>query len=150
MEYKIPEVRARMYLQEVSALYSVDPITNSSGAAEVLRKNFEDADREYMVSVNLDVQGRPISFHVAGIGSLNEVNFNISSVFKIALLQNATSVILCHNHPGGTVYASPEDQQSTIDMVRIGKLLGVRVLDHFILTPTDYMSMRETYPEVFD
>ena len=139
-----------MYLQEISALYSVDPITSSSKAADVLRENFEDADREYMVSVNLDVQGRPISFHIAGIGSLNEVNFNIASVFKIALLQNAASVILCHNHPGGTAYPSSEDIDVTKDMVRIGKMLGIRVLDHFILTPSDYMSMRETYPEAFD
>ena len=114
-----------------------------------MQEQFADADREYFVSVNLDAQGRPISYHVAGIGSICSVHFAVSTVFKVALLQNATSVVLCHNHPGGTLRASDEDIEATETLVQVGEMLGIKVLDHFIITPTDYLSLREERGDLF-
>lgn len=139
-----------MYLKEVSALYNADPIKSTMDAGRLLQKQFADADREYFVSVYLDGQGRPISYHIAGIGSVNAVQFPIASVFKVALLQNAVSVILCHNHPGGTGEPSSEDCDATRELVAAGKLIGIRVLDHIILTPVDYLSLREERGDLFE
>ena len=147
--YKIPEVHARMYLQEVHAIASAEPIRNTGDAGRILREQFADADREYFVSVNLDAKGRPISYHVAGIGSVCSVHFAIDSVFKIALLQNSVSILVCHNHPGGTLAPSNDDLEATKSLVAVGNLLGIRVLDHLIISPDDYVSLREGYGEVF-
>lgn len=138
-----------MYLKEVSAISSETPINNTLRAAEILKENFADADREYFVSVNLDSRGRPISYHVVGIGSVGSVHFGIANIFKIALLQNARSVILCHNHPGGCVEASDEDIDATKTIVSVGKSLDIPVLDHFILTADNYVSLREENREIF-
>ncbi len=138
-----------MYLQEIHTIASTAPIRNSWDAGRILQEQFADADREYFVSVNLDAQGRPISYHVAGIGSICSVHFAVSTVFKVALLQNATSVVLCHNHPGGTLRASDEDIEATETLVRVGEMLGIKVLDHFIITPTDYLSLREERGDLF-
>ena len=138
-----------MYLQEIRAIASVTPIRNTWDAARLLQQQFADADREYFISVNLDVQGRPISYHTAGIGSVGSVHFAIDGVFKVALLQNASSIIVCHNHPGGTPRPSCEDIEATEMLVQAGKMLGIKVLDHFIFTPTDYLSLREERGDLF-
>lgn len=138
-----------MYLQEIRAVTSVTPIRNTWDAARILQQQFADADREYFISVNLDAQGRPISYHTAGIGSICSVYFAIDGVFKVALLQNACSVMLCHNHPGGTPRPSTEDIEATEMLIDVGKKLGIKVLDHFIITPTDYLSLREERGDLF-
>lgn len=138
-----------MYLQEVHAITSVTPIRNTWDAGRILQEQFADADREYFISVNLDAQGRPISYHIAGIGSTCAVPFTVSSVFKTALLQNAVSVLVAHNHPGGTLQESREDVEATELLIRAGEVLGIKVLDHFILTPYDYVSLREKRGDLF-
>lgn len=99
---------------------------------------------------NLDSQGRPISYHVAGVGGTNSVRFPIPNVFKTAIIQNAVSIVLCHNHPGGRLTPSKEDLDATKECVHVGELLGIRLLDHFIISPDDYYSMRERNPELFN
>lgn len=138
-----------MYLQEIQSIMSATPIRNTWDAGRILQQQFADADREYFISVNLDAQGRPISYHVAGIGSICAVHFAVNTMFKVALLQNAVSILLCHNHPSGTLRASDEDIEATETLVQVGELLGIRVLDHFIITPTDYLSLREERGDLF-
>lgn len=139
-----------MYTQEVGAMYGRKPIKSTIDAADALMEHFYDADKEYFVAVHVDAQGRPISFSVVSSGDVNAVHFPISSVFKTALLQNAVSIIVCHNHPGGTLSPSNEDLEATRMLVEAGKILGIKVLDHFILTPTDYLSLRERRGDLFN
>ena len=139
-----------MYTQEVGAMYGRKPIKSTIDAADALMEHFYDADKEYFVAVHMDAQGRPISFSIVSSGDVNAVHFPISSVFKTALLQNAVSIIVCHNHPGGTLSPSNEDLEATRMLVEAGKILGIKVLDHFILTPTDYLSLRERRGDLFN
>lgn len=57
---------------------------------------------------------------------------------------NATSVILVHNHPGGRAEASREDRALTARLSELGRSLGFRVLDHFIVAGTEVLSFRES------
>lgn len=138
-----------MYLQEVQSIASVTPIRNTWDAGRLLQRQFANADREYFISINLDGKGRPISYHVAGVGSIRSVHFPIDGVFKTALLQNAVSIIICHNHPSGNLEPSEEDIDATRLLVAAGEMLGIKVLDHFILTPYDYVSLREERGDLF-
>ena len=149
-DYKIPEITVRMYVKEIDAMYSREPITNTFEMADLLCRQFKDLDREQMIVMNIDAQGRPISYHVAGIGGTTSVHFPITNVFKTAIIQNAVSIVLCHNHPGGKLSPSREDLEATKECVRVGELLGIRLLDHFIISPDDYYSMRERNSELFN
>lgn len=148
-DYRIPEITVRMYVKEIDAMYSREPVTNTFEMGELLCRQFRDLDREQIIVMNLDSQGRPISYYVAGIGGTNAVHFPITNVFKTAIIQNAVSIVLCHNHPGGRLVPSSEDLDATKECVRVGELLGIRLLDHFIISPDDYYSMRERNPELF-
>lgn len=138
-----------MYVEEVSAVYDRESIKTTGDAGRLLSREFFDADREYMIAVNVDSGGRPISYHIVNAGCLNQISFPVANVFKTAIIQNANSILLCHNHPGGTLEASTEDVEMTKLMVEIGRTLGIRILDHFILAKGQYISLREEMPEIF-
>ena len=64
-------------------------------------------------------------------------------VFKAALLANAASIVLAHNHPSGDPAPSPDDVALTRRLVDAGRLLGVEVLDHIVIGEGRYVSVRE-------
>src|SRR5215471_3715346 len=64
-------------------------------------------------------------------------------VFKPAILSNASSVILSHNHPSGDPHPSQEDRALTVRLRQAGKLLGVEVLDHIIVGDGRYYSFAD-------
>jgi DNA repair protein RadC len=68
-------------------------------------------------------------------------------VFKPALLDNATAIIIAHNHPSGSLDPSREDMELTARLKEAGELLCIRVCDHVIFSSSNYRSMQEL--EVF-
>nr|WP_313120027.1 JAB domain-containing protein [Proteiniclasticum ruminis] len=64
-------------------------------------------------------------------------------VFKAAVLSNAASIILFHNHPSGDPAPSSEDQTATERIRDCGRLMGIDLLDHIIIGENTYYSMRE-------
>ncbi len=99
----------------------------------------ERTEKFYVISLNarLDVLGaKRISE-----GSLSEVSAYPRLVVEAALTYNAHSVLFCHNHPGGSVTASAEDVQSTIQLQRLLNSMGILVLDHFIVAGSSTYSM---------
>jgi DNA repair protein RadC len=66
-------------------------------------------------------------------------------VFKSAILANAVGIILCHNHPSGELTPSNEDVQITKLIVDAGKLLGIKVLDHIIVSNKGYRSLTDDF-----
>jgi DNA repair protein RadC len=81
----------------------------------------------------LDVKNQVIGIHTVSIGNLNSAIVSPREVFKAAILANAASIILGHNHPSGDTTPSPEDIQVTQVLFQAGKLLDIDVLDHVII-----------------
>ena len=76
-------------------------------------------------------------------GSLSEVNAYPRRVVETALNYNAHSVLLCHNHPGGTNYPSGQDISATITIQKLLNGVGIMLLDHMIVAGCDIYSMLE-------
>lgn len=76
-------------------------------------------------------------------GSLSEVNAYPRSVVETALNYNAHSVLLCHNHPGGTDYPSGQDIAATQTIQRLLNGVGIMLLDHMIVAGCEIYSMLE-------
>lgn len=102
-------------------------------AAKILRRYLEHEDREHFVTLMLDVKNRVIGIHTVSIGTLNASLVSPREVFKAAILCNAASVILAHNHPSGDLAPSPEDLHVTELLKSAGTLLDIEVLDHVII-----------------
>lgn len=77
-------------------------------------------------------------------GGLNSATVDPRIVFGIALKCGARSIILAHNHPGGGIDPSPEDYAISKKVKEVGDLLGIKLLDHFIVTSDSHCSMSET------
>ena len=96
-------------------------------------------ERFYVISLNARcaVLGR----RKISDGSLSEVSAYPRMVMETALNYNAHSVLLCHNHPGGTCAPSPEDISSTLQLQRLLNGVGILLLDHIIVANDSTYSM---------
>ena len=99
----------------------------------------ERTERFYVVSLN--AQCKVLGRRKISEGSLSEVSAYPRMVMETALNYNAHSVLLCHNHPGGTCAPSPEDISSTIQLQRLLNGVGILVLDHIIVAGDRTYSM---------
>ena len=76
-------------------------------------------------------------------GNVNASLVRVGELFREAVRDNATAVILCHNHPSGSPDPSPEDVALTRAAVQAGRLLDIEVLDHIVVGRGRYVSLRD-------
>lgn len=113
--------------------------------ASILYSYLEHEDREHFVTLMLDAKNKVIGVNTVSIGTLCCAPVSPREVFKAAILCNAASVVLGHNHPSGDVTPSPEDIQVTKTLQAAGKLLDIDVLDHVIIGEEGaYCSLKQT------
>jgi len=93
----------------------------------------ESSDREMMIAAFLDTKNGVIGLHIVSVGDLSSTLVHPREVFKAAILANAASLILGHNHPSGDPAPSPEDIAVTRRISEAGELLGIELLDHVII-----------------
>jgi DNA repair protein RadC len=84
-----------------------------------------------------------IGNRVVTVGLLNTSQVHPREVFVDAISDRAASVILAHNHPSGVLEPSPDDIATTRQLVDAGKILGIPVLDHIIITKKSHLSFKE-------
>jgi DNA repair protein RadC len=121
------------------------------GAAFTTVKNAQDvydylADmralpKEHMRGLYLNAHGRIIRDEVLSIGTVNSNLIHPREVFHHAIAVNASAVIIAHNHPSGEATPSAEDIEITKQLVQAGKILGIALLDHVIITKDAYSSV---------
>ena len=142
MADKLEQVAIRMV--EQPSLYSKEPMNNPDAAIRVMNEFLSQMDRELFCIVNLQADLTPINMNIVSVGSLNEALINPREIFKSAILSNAHSMMLIHNHPSGNLTPSTSDIQTTARMQELGELMGISLVDH-IITGRDgnYYSFRD-------
>jgi DNA repair protein RadC len=111
-----------------------DQVRSPADAAAVLAEYFSDRDREEFVVAFLDSGSTLVGLHVASVGGLAASIVEPRQVFKAAVLANAAALIVAHQHPSGNPEPSREDVVVTRQLVEAGKVMGVPVHDHLIIT----------------
>lgn len=116
-----------------------------SVSKEVLaRLNFiRTKKQEYFLCLSLDINGQIISRRTVTIGLLDVALVHPRELFAGALKDRAASVIVAHNHPSGDASPSQEDIATTQQIVAAGRLLGMPLEDHIIVTKKGHYSFRE-------
>ena len=102
-----------------------------------------DKKQEYFLCVSLNGANEVLGNRVVTVGLLNKNQIHPREVFVDAISDRAASVILAHNHPTGVLKPSNDDIAATAQLVESGKILGIPVLDHLIITKKGYFSFRE-------
>ena len=142
MADKLEQVAIRMV--EQPPLYSNEPMNNPDVAIRVMNEFLSQMDRELFCIVNLQADLTPINMNIVSVGSLNEALINPREIFKSAILSNAHSMMLIHNHPSGNLTPSTSDIQTTARMQKLGELMGISLVDHIITGRNgNYYSFRD-------
>lgn len=106
-------------------------------------KDIRDNKKEHFVIFFLDARNQEIKREIISVGSLNANLVHPREVFEPAVRHLAAQVIIAHNHPAGDSSPSQEDLEITKQLVEAGKLLGIEVKDHVIVSKTNLFSFKE-------
>ena len=152
-KYKLKQVDIRLKLSQAKPLYSTEQITTAQQAVEVMAEHLYKMDREYCCVVNLDASHHPINFNVVSIGDTTNTTVPLQNLFKSAILSNAATLLVFHNHTGGSLTPSSYDLNITRKMILAGLLMNIPVLDHIIVggnTKDKCYSLKENMPDLWD
>lgn len=108
-----------------------------------LREKIGNEKNEHFVILFLDTKNNVIN-HEVSVGILNASLVHPREVFIKAITQGASHVVIAHNHPSGDPTPSDEDVETTKRLIEAGKILGISVADHIVITRNDYRSLRES------
>lgn len=118
-------------------------IMSSTHAGNVgMREIGEDASETLLVCA-LSTKNEINALHKVFAGSLNTTVAHPREIFRTAILNNAASIIIYHNHPSGDCSPSEADLSFTRRLVEAGDILGINVIDHIIVSRDGYLSLRE-------
>ena len=110
---------------------------------ELVRPEMEHVVQEQVRVVLLDTRCRVLDVVLVYQGNVSSVNFRAAEVLREAVITNAPSVVLVHNHPSGDPEPSPPDISLTKELVKAGKILGIEVADHLIVGRDAFVSLKE-------
>lgn len=142
LEYKVGEVTLG-YKRTKKKNTMPTIIKSSEDSARFFRSIYKPNTigyKEYFKVLYLNANSNILSYTTISEGSINQSLVDIRIIMQGALLTNAVAIIVCHNHPSGNTKPSVQDKAITEAIVKAGKLLNIKVLDHIILTETDYYS----------
>ncbi len=134
------ELGRRRRAEEVVELKKV---TSSKVIFEIMQPIIGELPHEEFWIIYLNNSNKVISKSQLSKGGITGTLVDIRIVFKTALEMGATALILCHNHPSGTLIPSDADKQITKKLKLAGESLEIKVLDHLIVTETSYFSFAD-------
>jgi DNA repair protein RadC len=105
-------------------------------------KDFPKYQKEHFAALYLNARNELVSLEVISVGILNASLVHAREVFEPALRCLAAYVILAHNHPSGDLEPSQEDIRLTKQLIEAGKIMGIEVLDHLIISREGKRSMK--------
>jgi DNA repair protein RadC len=130
---------------ELSKRYLIKQNKKITSAKDVYDelKEYHNKKQEYFLCLYLDGANHLIQTKVITIGILNQSLVHPREVFSYAIEKRCASIIVAHNHPSGVLEASNEDINVTKRLKESGKILGIELLDHLIITNDGYFSFKE-------
>jgi len=116
---------------------------NSSKDAVKETEHIRENKKENFVALYLDARNKLIHKETVSIGTLNANLVHPREVFEPAVRNLAAQIILAHNHPSGDPEPSEDDLEITKRLIESGKILGIEVVDHIIITKNNFFSFKE-------
>ena len=148
--YDVTEVEPRICLKETNHHPYHAHLSSPEEVLGFMKDYMADLTTECILVFNLDNRGNVINFSKVGIGTASMVITTGREIFKTAILSNACSILICHNHLSNNPSPSKEDTKFTRRMIKSGELLGIPLIDHLIVTPEKtYYSFLCDLPTLF-
>lgn len=121
-------------------------ISTPEDTIRYFRPHFTKWNQEILLGLYLDTKSHVIACERLFVGTIDSVEIHPREIFSHALFKGAKSIILMHNHPSGNPEPSSADIKTTKILAEVGRTLGIPIMDHIIVTETDFKSLkRESY-----
>src|SRR5207302_6216115 len=117
-------------------------ISTPEDAANLLMLARAYLDTEQMRQLLLHPKGQLVEKTSLYQGTANSSVLRAAEVFRPAIIRNCPGLILCHNHPSGDPEPSPEDIQTTLQLVEAGRILDIELVDHIIIGHQRFVSLK--------
>jgi DNA repair protein RadC len=132
--YRVPKYRLALVREATISTPWDKTVRQSGDVAAFMTPLVADLDREAFFVLLLDSKHQVVGLNAVATGSLNACLVHCREVFKAAILSNAASIVLVHNHPSSDPTPSNDDLFLTRRLHDAGMLLGIAVLDHVVVT----------------
>lgn len=119
------------------------PLNSPKAVANYLREKIGKKNQELFLVLSLDTHNNLLGISNISVGTLNANLVHPRETFSAAIQHHAASLIITHNHPSGHLEPSEDDLNITERLVKAGKILGIEIVDHIIVTEEGYFSFKE-------
>lgn len=120
--------------------FGEDPLNGQQQVQRIMRSLIEvqgQPDREQFCILMLNAKNKVIGLNIVSIGDLSSASVHPREVLKPVILANSAAMILCHNHPSGTLTPSPEDIAITERVIKAARIMVITVHEHLIISMDD-------------
>lgn len=138
---KIMALKTIIY--SISSDYSRNKSINSAEDIYNLTKSYAYRTQEVLVVVSLNIANDVIHIESVFQGTVNQITIHPREVFASAIKNMAARIILVHNHPSGNVNPSHADIKTTLMLMEVADIVGIKIADHIIIGKHQFYSMRE-------
>jgi DNA repair protein RadC len=120
-------------------------VTSPEILYQIILSKIQNFSKEHFFVISLDTRNNFIGIDEISIGTLTASLVHPRETFESAIRRHAAHIIIAHNHPSGETEPSEDDLKITKRLVDAGKIMGIEVLDHLIITGRSYLSFKEKY-----
>lgn len=136
MEFKLTAIEKDKTIRNAPILVSI--------MQDILKRDdFPIDQREHFWIVGLDDNYKLNYVELVKLGNHEQVEMTSTDVFRVALIKNSSKVIFVHNHPTGKLLPSQADKHTTLCLIRLAEMVGIKVIDHIIISTDDYFSFAD-------
>ena len=152
IEFGLTEPQAAMLklIPDISRLYIDDKhnnhrkIVDYDNVSQTILNKFIGRENENVLLMLLDAKGKEIFCGIISKGTLSDKSLPIRKIVDFSLRYNARSVIIAHNHPSGVALPSRNDMEATANIKNALDLIGVKLIDHYIVADNDCVSLAQS------
>lgn len=137
------EISRRLKREESLVKHKNQIIKQPKDLYPLLKERVVNFHKEYFMVVSLDSRNKVVSIDTVSIGTLNSSLIHPRETFEVAIKNHAAKIIICHNHPSGELKPSVDDLTITQTLIKAGKLIGIEIADHLIITKNGHFSFKE-------
>ncbi len=138
------EIARRVFTKsEIAEGAKQKEIASAQEVYKLIKSKISNYTKEHLVVLSFDTRNKFLGMDTISVGTLNANLIHPRETFDAAIRRHAAHIIVAHNHPSGNPEPSEDDLEITKRLVESGKILGIEVTDHIIVTKNDFFSFKE-------
>lgn len=138
------EIARRVFTKsEIAEETKQKEVTSAQEIYELAKSKISNYAKEHLIVLSFDTRNKFLGMDTISVGTLNANLVHPRETFDAAIRRHAAHIIVAHNHPSGDPEPSEDDLEITKRLVESGKILGIEITDHIIVTKNRFFSFKE-------